>query len=73
MRLPWLKNIRIITASNNQRLRSAFDVTGSLSFVRLVMMSSTPAKSAGMTDTRPKIHSFNQRSRLQSVLGMCSF
>ena len=33
---------------NNQRLGSAFDVTRfSLSFAKLVMMSSTPAKSAG--------------------------
>ena len=51
---------------------------GSLSFAKLVMMSSAPAKSAGdATDTRPKIHLFNQRcpiySRLQSVLGVRSF
>ena len=31
---------------------------GFLSFAKLVMMSSTPAKSAGMPDTHPKIHSF---------------
>ena len=49
---------------------------GSLSFAKLVMMSSAPAKSAGDARYAPKIHSFNQRcsiqSRLQSVLGMCS-
>ena len=53
--------------------------TGSLSFAKLVMMSSTPAKSAG--DLRyvshdPSIHG-NQRcliqSWLQSVWGVCSF
>ena len=34
--------------SNNQRLESAFNVTRlSLSFAKLVMMSFTPAKSAG--------------------------
>ena len=51
---------------------------GSLSFAKLMMMSSTPAKSARdhRPDTRPKIHSFNQRcpiqSRLQSVLAVRS-
>ena len=54
-------------------------IPGSLSFAKLVMMSSTPAKSAG--DARhasqdPFIHG-NQRcpiqSRLQSVLGVRSF
>ena len=39
---------------------------GSLSFVKLVMMSSAPAKSAGdarhkFLDTRPTIHSLNRR------------
>ena len=39
--------IDIITI-NNQRLGSVFDVTMfSLSFAKLVMMSSAPAKSAG--------------------------
>ena len=50
---------------------------GSLSFAKLVMMSSVPAKSAGMSDTRTKIHSFDQRcpiqSRLHSVLEMRAF
>ena len=50
---------------------------GPLSFAKLAMMSSAPAKSSGMPDTRPKIQSFNQRcpiqSRLQSVLGMRPF
>ena len=49
-------------------------IPGSLSFAKLVMMSSAPAKSAGMPDARPKIYSLNQRcpiqSRLQSVLGV---
>ena len=46
-------------------------IPGSLSFAKLVMMSSAPAKSAGMPDTRPKIHSFvdcPRQSRLQFVL-----
>ena len=51
-------------------------IPGSLSFAKLVMMSSAPAKSAGMPETRPKIHSSNQRypiqSRLQSVFGVRS-
>ena len=50
---------------------------GSLSFAKLVMMSSVPANPAGKPDTCPKIHSFNQhcpiQSRLQSVLGERSF
>ena len=33
-------------------------ILGSLSFAKLVVMSSSPAKSVGMPDTRPKIHSF---------------
>ena len=32
-------------------------IPGSLSFAKLVMMSPAPAKSAGIPDTRPKIHS----------------
>ena len=60
--------------NSNQRLGSAFDDLDP----RLVMTSSAPAKSAGVPDTRPKIHSFihslNQRCpiqcRLQSVLGV---
>ena len=46
----------------------------SLSFAKLVMMSSAPAKSAG--DATPKFHSFayySIKSRLQSVLGVRSF
>ena len=55
-------------------------IPGSLAFTKLVMMSSSPAKSAG--DARyvsqdPFIHSLNQhchiQSRLQSVLGVSSF
>ena len=50
---------------------------GSLSFAKLVMMSSAPTKSGEMPDTRPKIHSFNKRclvqSQFQSVLGVRSF
>ena len=49
----------------------------SLSFAKLMMKSSAPAKSAGIPNARPKIHSFNQRcpmySRFQSVLGVRSF
>ena len=54
-------------------------IPGSLSFTKLVMMSSAPAKSAG--DARyasqdPFIHGFMQccpiQSRLQSVLGVLS-
>ena len=52
-------------------------IPGSLFFAKLVMMSSAPAKSAGVPDTRPKIHSFNPHCsiqyRLQSVLGVRSF
>ena len=33
-------------------------IPGSLSFAKLVMMSSTPAKSAGVPDSRSKIHLF---------------
>ena len=54
-------------------------IPGSLSFSKLVMMSSAPAKSAGgsrYATQDPFIHS-NQhcpiQSRLQSVLGACSF
>ena len=47
-------------------------IPGSLYFAKLAMMSSAPAKYAGMPDTRPKIHSFSQHcpieSRLQSVV-----
>ena len=52
-------------------------IPGSLSFAKLVMMSSASAKSAG--DARyacPKIHSFVDcpiQSRLQTQLGVCSF
>ena len=51
---------------------------GSPSFAKLVMTSTAPLQNLrGMPDTRPKIHSFNQRfpiqSRLQSVLGVRSF
>ena len=35
--------------------------TVSLSFAKLVMMLSTLQNLRGMPDTRPKIHSFNQR------------
>ena len=45
-------------------------IPGSLSFAKLVMMSSAPAKSAGVPDTRPKSPI---QSRLQSVLGVRSF
>ena len=54
-------------------------IPGSLSFIKLVMMSSAaaPEESAGgMPDMRPKIHSFvdcPMQSRLQSVLGAHSF
>ena len=52
-------------------------IPGSLFFAEVVMMSSGPAKSAGMLDTRPKIHSVDQRcpirSRLQSILGVRSY
>ena len=55
-------------------------IPDSLSFAKLVMMSSAPAKSAGgVPDTHAKIHSFVDRffcpmqSRLQSVLGVRSF
>ena len=52
-------------------------IPGCLSFSKLVIMSSAPAKSAGGPDTRLKIHSFGQRcpiqSRLQSVLEVRSF
>ena len=56
-----------INTCNNQRLGSAFDVTGQA-------LSSLPS---WMPDTCPKIHSCNQHcpmySRLQSVLGVHSF
>ena len=61
-------------------MRSIISIPGSLSFAKLVMMSSVPTKSAG--DARyasqdPLIESLNQRcfiqSRLQSVLGVRSF
>ena len=49
----------------------------SLSFVKLVVMSSALQNLRKMPDSRPKIHSFNQRcpiqSQLQSVLGAHSF
>ena len=37
-------------------------IPGSLSFAKLAMMSSAPAKSAGVPDMRPKIQSFVDRS-----------
>ena len=55
-------------------------IPDSLSFDKLVMMSSAPAKSAGIPDMRPMIHLFVDRlidcptqSWLQSVLGVHSF
>ena len=54
-------------------------IPGSLSFAKLVMVSSTPAKSAGddrYASQDPFIHGFIQccpiQSRLQSVLGVHS-
>ena len=49
-------------------VRSMISIPVSLSFGNLLMTSSAPAKSAGMPDTRPKIHSFNQRCPIQSRL-----
>ena len=50
---------------------------GSLSFAKLVMMTSAPAKFVRDVRYDPKIHSFNQRcpiqSGVQSVLGVSSF
>ena len=43
-------------------------ILGSLSFAKLVVMSSAPAKSAGMPDARPKIRLFNQRCRSHTIL-----
>ena len=40
---------------------------GSLSFAKLVMMSSAPAKCAGVQDTRPKIHSFIQSTLSHTI------
>ena len=57
-------------------VRSMISIPGSLSFAKLVMMSSGPANLRGMPDTRPKIHSFLDcpiQSRFQSVLGVRSF
>ena len=51
-------------------------IPDSLSFAKLMMMSSAPAKSAGMPDTRPEIHSFLDcpiQSQLQTQLGVLSF
>ena len=52
-------------------------IPGSLSFAKLVMMSSAPAKSAGDARDASQIPSFNQRcpiqSRLQPVLVVHSF
>ena len=56
-------------------MRSMISIPGSLNFAKLVMMSVTPAKSAGDADNRTELDLFihgNQRcpmqSRLQSLL-----
>ena len=67
----------------DEGVRAMISIPGSLSFVKLVMMSSIPAKSVGggggwcrYTSQDPFIHGFIQhcpiQSRLQSVLGVCS-
>ena len=48
-------------------------IPGSLSFAKLVMMSSAPVKSVGMPDTHPRSIHCPIQSRLQSVLGVHSF
>ena len=39
-------------------MRSMISIPGSLNFAKLVMMSVTPAKSAGVADNRTEIYSF---------------
>ena len=73
------KSIITLTTSNNQRLGSAFDdLDPRLSLLYQVGDDVIhPCKICGMPDTHPKIHSLIDRlshtSRLQSILGACSF